>query len=146
MRIAFILSALAAVAVGMLVFWGSYASAAIPHLINYQGMLTDNSGTPLNGTYSITFKIYNDPSAGTKKWEETQPSVSVTNGLFNVILGSVIPINLDFSEDYWLDITVGGETMPTRLKFTSVGYAYRAEETDTASYAKSGPWGGNNTW
>jgi len=120
--------------------------ATVPHLINYQGMLTDNSGNPLNGSYNIIFKIYNDPSAGTKKWEETQPSVSVTNGLFNVILGSVTPINLDFSENYWLDITVGGETMPTRLKFTSVGYAYRAEKADTADYARGGGGGTGSPW
>ncbi|HEX7400595.1 MAG TPA: hypothetical protein VF369_00325, partial [candidate division Zixibacteria bacterium] len=82
--------------------------AGVPQLINYQGMLTDNSGTPLNGTYSIIFKIYNAESAGTKRWEETQSGVLVSNGLFNVILGSVNPIDsLDFNEQYWLDITVG---------------------------------------
>jgi hypothetical protein len=132
MRTAFILSAVAAIAFGILAFWETSVFAAIPHLINYQGMLTDNSGTPLNGSYNIIFKIYNDPSAGTKKWEEIQPSVSVTNGLFNVILGSVTPINLDFSEDYWLDITVEGEHMPSRLRLTSVGYAYRALVADSA--------------
>jgi hypothetical protein len=55
-----------------------------------------------------------------------------------VFLGSVTPINLDFSEDYWLDITVGGEQMPSRLKFTSVGYAYRAMFADTAYATVSG--------
>jgi len=130
----------------VLVFLASLSLAGIPKLINYQGMLTDNSGTPLNGTYSITFKIYNDPSAGTKKWEETQPSVSVTNGLFNVILGNITPLDLDFSENYWLDITVSGETMPTRLKFTSVGYAYRAERADTADYARGGGGGTGSPW
>jgi hypothetical protein len=125
-----------------LVFFASLALADIPKLINYQGMLTDDSGNPLTGSYSITFKIYNAESDGTKKWEETQPSVSVTNGLFNVILGSVTPINLDFSEDYWLDVTVGAEHMPTRLKFTSVGYAYRAEKADTATVALSASSGG----
>jgi hypothetical protein len=52
-----------------------------------------------------------------------------------VILGSVTPIDLSFNEEYWLDITVGGEHMPSRLKFTSVGYAYRAQRADTAAYA-----------
>ncbi|MFH1335282.1 MAG: tail fiber domain-containing protein [Candidatus Zixiibacteriota bacterium] len=127
----------------VLVFLASLSLAGIPKLINYQGMLTDNSGTPLNGTYSIIFKIYNAESSGTKKWEETQSSVAVTNGLFNVVLGSVSPLNLDFSEDYWLDITVGGEQMPSRLKFTSVGYAYRAMVADSA--AKAGATGGGWT-
>jgi len=127
----------------ILVLLSSLSLAGIPKLINYQGMLTDNSGNPLDGSYSIIFKIYNAESSGTKKWEETQSSVSVANGLFNVILGSVTPINLDFSEDYWLDITVDGETMPTRLKFTSIGYAYRAMVADSS--AKAGPIGGGWT-
>jgi hypothetical protein len=130
----------------ILVTLAGLSLAGIPQLINYQGMLTDNSGNPLNGSYNITFRIYDDPSAGTKKWEETQSSVSVTNGLFNVILGSVTPINLDFSQDYWLDITVSGETMPTRLRFTSVGYAYRAERADTADYARGGGGGTGSPW
>jgi hypothetical protein len=130
------------VAVCVLTFTWASVQAGIPELINYQGMLTDNSGTPLNGSYDITFKIYNAESAGTKRWEETQSGVSVADGLFNVILGSVNPINLDFSEDYWLEIAVGGETMPDRLKFTSVGYAYRAQKADTATVALSASTGG----
>jgi hypothetical protein len=55
----------------------------------------------------------------------------------------VTPIDLDFSEDYWLDITVDGETMPTRLKFTSVGFAYRAMVADSAG--KAGATGGGWT-
>ena len=127
----------------LLVLLSSLALAGIPKLINYQGMLTDDSGTPLNGSYTIAFKIYNAESGGTQRWEETQTGVSVTNGLFNVILGSVTPINLDFSEDYWLDITVDGEALPSRLKFTSVGYAYRAMVSDSA--VKAGVTGGGWT-
>jgi hypothetical protein len=112
-------------------------SADIPKLINYQGMLTDGSGTPLSGLHDIIFKIYNAELGGTQKWAETQSSVSVANGLFNVTLGSSNPIDLDFDEDYWLEITVDGETMPDRLKFTSVGYAYRAQRADTATVALS---------
>jgi hypothetical protein len=115
----------------------------IPKLINYQGMLTDGSGTPLSGLHDIVFKIYNAELGGTEKWSETQSSVSVANGLFNVILGSSSPLDLDFSEGYWLEITVDGETMPDRLKFTSVGYAYRAMVADSA--ARAGAVGGGWT-
>ena len=41
----------------ILVFLVSLCLAGIPKLINYQGMLTDNSGTPLDGNFNITFKI-----------------------------------------------------------------------------------------
>ena len=129
----------------ILTFLAGLSLAGIPKMINYQGMLTDNSGNPLNATVSITFKIYNDSLSGILKWQESQGSVTVTNGLFNVILGSVTPIDLDFSEDYWLDIMVGGEQMPSRLKFTSVGYAYRAKMADSAMVAVSAPTGGGWT-
>ena len=123
----------------ILVFLASVGLAEIPKMINYQGMLTDDSGNPLNGTPDITFRIYNDPTGGTQKWTETHPGVSVTNGLFNVILGSVNPIDtLSFSQDYWLEIQVDNDTMPERLRFTSVGYAYRALVADSALSATPG--------
>jgi hypothetical protein len=141
-----VLLALGAIIVPVMVFSGSLVPYDIPHQINYQGMLTDNDGNPLTGNFDILFKIYNHPSAGTKQWEETQTGVWVNEGLFNVILGSVDPIDLDFYEtdEYWLDITVGGvggEHMPQRLKFTSVAFAYRAQRADTAAYAIAVPEG-----
>ena len=122
--------------------------AEIPKLINYQGMLTDDGGTPLNETVSITFKIYSDSlsvSEIDKKWEETQTGIEVVNGLFNVILGRDTALDLDFSEDYWLDITVGTEHLPGRVRLTSVGWAYRAMVADSASVAVSAPTGGGWT-
>lgn len=107
--------------------------ADIPKLINYQGMLTDDSGNPINDNPNIVFRIYDDTTGGTQKWTETHYSVPVSKGLFSVILGSQSGgINLDFSEDYWLEIEVDNDTMPERLQFTSVGYAYRAMVADSA--------------
>jgi hypothetical protein len=132
----------------VLVSLSGLALADIPRLINYQGMLTDDAGNPLNATVSITFKIYTDSlsvSPELKKWEETQTGVEVVNGLFNVMLGRVTVLELDFSEDYWLDITVGSEHLPDRLRFVSVGYAYRAKTADSASVAKAAATGGGWT-
>jgi hypothetical protein len=74
-------------------------------------------------------------------WDELQEDVSVEEGLFNVILGSVDPIVLSFyeAERYWLDITVEGEHMPSRVNLTSVAFAYRAQTADTALYASAVP-------
>jgi hypothetical protein len=118
--------------------------ADIPKLINYQGMLTNNSGQPLIGNYDINFKVYNASSGGDMRWEETQTDIAVTNGLFNVILGgaTVGGMDLDFSEEYWLEIWVEGEQMSERLRFTSVGYAYRAKVADSATVATSAQMGG----
>ncbi|MFQ5794658.1 MAG: hypothetical protein ACE5JP_06370, partial [Candidatus Bipolaricaulia bacterium] len=79
--------------VGLLVvviffFSSAISSPAVPEMINYQGRLTDSSGIPLSGTFSMIFKLYDVASGGTALWTETQ-DVVVTNGLFNVLLGSV---------------------------------------------------------
>jgi hypothetical protein len=129
----------------MLVFWAAVSLAEVPKLINYQGMLTDDAGNPINGTPDLTFRIYNAPSGGTKRWEEVHSFVPVTDGLFNVILGvhsGSGGVDLDFSENYWLEVQVEKDTMTTRLQFTSVGYAYRARLADTATVAISVPAAG----
>ncbi|MCK4427372.1 MAG: tail fiber domain-containing protein [candidate division Zixibacteria bacterium] len=142
-----ILLALGAIVAFVLVFSGSSVTAAVPHLINYQGMLTDDAGDPITDTLNIEFKIYDSQTLGNLKWSETQTDVSIIDGLFNVVLGSVNPIDtLSFSENYWLEIKVGTEVMPTRLRFTSVGYAYRAEMADTADYALAAGGAGDNDW
>lgn len=120
----------------LVVILASFSLAEIPRLINYQGMLTDHEGNPLNAPQDLTFRIYNVESGGTLLWGETQNNVPVDNGLFNVVLGTITPVDLPFDEDYWLEIEVGvlGALSP-RVKLTSVGYAYRAGMADTASYA-----------
>ncbi len=132
-----ILLALGAIVVAVVVFCVSFVVADIPHMINYQGMLTDDLGDPLSGPHNLTFRIYDDTTGGNLEWSETQNGVQVENGLFNVILGRVTPLNLAFDEQYWLEVQVDSDTMP-RLRFTSVGYAYRALVADSAVVAGSG--------
>ena len=81
----------------------SAAQADIPHLINYQGKLTDSNGKPIEGTKSVTFRIYDAESGGSPLWTETQ-RVTPTKGIFNVLLGSTNSLNLPFDTDYWLEI------------------------------------------
>ena len=117
----------------------SLSLAEIPKMINYQGMLTNESGDPITDTLDLEFGIYTQETGGTPEWSEAQNQVSIIDGLFNVILGSVDPngVNLDFSEPYWLEVQVDNDTMP-RLRFTSVGYAYRALVADSAMTATPG--------
>jgi hypothetical protein len=130
----------------ILVFLASLCEAGIPKMINYQGMLTDDSGDPITDTLDLEFRIYDSAADGNLKWSETQPQVPIIDGLFNVILGSINLIDtLSFSEQYWLEVQVGTtDTMP-RIRFTSVAYAYRAEIADTATVAVSAPTGGGWT-
>jgi len=131
----------------ILVFLASLSLAEIPKMINYQGMLTEESGDPITDTLDLEFGIYTQETGGTAEWSEAQNQVSIIDGLFNVILGSVDPngVNLDFSEPYWLEVVVEDDTMP-RIQFTSVGYAYRAQRADTADYALGGGGGAGSPW
>jgi len=105
------------------------AQTGIPQVINYHGKLKDATGNPLTGTYNFTFRLYDAETRGSLVWgPETHNGVSVTDGYFNVKLGSILPFNLDFTKPYWLSIEVNndGEMFP-KVQLTSFGYAFTAQ-------------------
>ena len=109
----------------LLCFFNS-AIAEAPRLISYQGRLTDASGSPINGTRNITFKLYTTQTGGSPIWTETQNNVPISNGLYSVMLGSVsaFPPSVDFSQQYWLGVTVEGTPeMTPRYQLGSSPYA-----------------------
>jgi hypothetical protein len=120
-------------------------SADVPHLLNYQGRITNDSGTPLDGSHALTFRIYDDSTGGTTLWTETHDTVTVADGLFNVVLGSVVTIESSIfsSQPRWLGIQVDpGPELAPRTQIIAVAYAYRAEHADTADFAHDGGGGG----
>jgi hypothetical protein len=100
--------------------------SAVPSLINYQGVLKDSTGAPENGKFRMEFSIYNDSTGGDLLWNETQDSVQVTNGLFNVMLGTVdsIPDSVFKGPDRWLQVKVNDSVLFPRRQIVSVGYAF----------------------
>lgn len=108
---------------------------AIPNEIQYQGKLTDAVGVGMNGDFEMSFRIFDAPTGGAALWTEVHEApadeVTVTKGLFDVLLGSITPIALDFSVDYWLEITVEGIVLLPRVKLSSSPYAYRAAIADS---------------
>jgi len=121
----------------------AYISAAVPHLIRFQGKVTDTAGAPLNGAYNITFRIYNAETGGALLWSETQSAVPVNNGIFTVLLGNVADdLNLPFDEPYWLSMEVNNDgEMAPRQAITSVGYAIHAEVADSIAGVSVVPQG-----
>lgn len=103
----------------------------IPQTLSYQGVLKDASGNIVpNASYDLTFRIYSAASGGTALWTEMQ-SVVVTDGIFNVILGSTNPLNLPFDVPYWLGITVGtGSELTPRVQLTSAAYSLNAHSVE----------------
>ena len=112
----------------------SAAQAAIPHVINFQGKATDKANAPLNGTYKLTFRIYDALTGGNKEWEEVHATVPITNGIFQVPLN----VDLPFNEDYWvsLEVNTDGEMSP-RTRLASTAYAYTADHANTANTANT---------
>lgn len=107
----------------VLTFSGQLARGQVPQTISYQGVLTDASGNLVSdGSYNLTFKLYDVTSGGTPLWTETQ-SASVSGGIFNVILGEGTPLTLPFDKPYWLGITVSsGTELSPRIELASSAY------------------------
>ncbi|NOZ07997.1 MAG: hypothetical protein GXO91_03850, partial [FCB group bacterium] len=84
-----------------------------------QGVLRDPLGkTVSDGTYAMTFRLYDQETGGTPLWEETQGSVQVLHGVYNAELGSVTPLDaLPFDTTYWLGLSIeGGVELEPRFK------------------------------
>ncbi len=100
----------------------STVNAADSLLINYQGHLTDDAGTPITQDIQMTFTIYDN--GGVSYWTETHSSVVVTNGMFNVILGSqaMLESTVFSNPELYLGINVGTtrEEILPRTLLTSV--------------------------
>ena len=133
-------------------FFSHSATAAIPSTMNFQGRLTDSTGTIMpDGLYNMQFRIYTVASGGSATWTETRETtnrVQVTNGLFSVQLGAVTPLSASLfsGNDVYFEITLptpGTATCSTascaswespmtpRHKMATSAYAFQAENANT---------------
>jgi len=101
--------------------------------IAYQGRLADSAGAPLTGTYNMIFRLYDAATGGAPLWEEPwsgSNGVRVSDGLFNVMLGSLTLIPADLIAGHsslFLGITVGtDDEMAPRVQLGSVPFAVQA--------------------
>lgn len=109
------------------------AQTASTGTIAYQGRLADTSGNPLTDTVNMTFRLYAAAGGGAPLWEEQWTganSVQVSDGLFNVMLGSVNAIGQEVitgNGSLFLGITVGTDSeMSPRVQLGSVPFATQA--------------------
>ena len=82
------------------IFAQSQGGAAIP----YTGRLTDEAGqTVLSGSYDLKFALYDTKEDGNLLWSEIQNNVTVQDGSFAVLLGSIQPLPALAKEaHFWL--------------------------------------------
>ncbi|MEZ4103660.1 MAG: hypothetical protein R3B60_00010 [Candidatus Paceibacterota bacterium] len=113
--------------------------------INYQGKLTDSSGVAVaDGDYNMNFWLLSSSTAATSTaiWSEARTGgnqVSVTNGLFSVMLGEVSSLDgLDFDQTLYLGVEIGGTSTPAwdgemspRKVLGAVPAAFVAETANT---------------
>ncbi|GIV11586.1 MAG: hypothetical protein KatS3mg020_1077 [Fimbriimonadales bacterium] len=96
----------------------------------YQGFLRQG-GNPANGTYQMTFRLYDAAAGGALLGTVGPLTVAVNNGLFSV--------ELNFSASVWdggaryLEIQVGGTPLAPRVKINPTPYSF---------YAFRSPWSG----
>ncbi|MBN1461460.1 MAG: hypothetical protein JXA57_18180 [Armatimonadetes bacterium] len=124
------LSVMAAITMGLVVLLsGAPARAEVPQVISYQGKVTNTAGDPVaDGSYTMRFRMYDASTGGNLEWDSGSRTISVSGGVFSVLLGeSPQPaLNLPFDEDYYLLVTFAGVDQSPRQRLASTGYAYMA--------------------
>ncbi len=112
----------------------------LPLQMNYQGLLRDEGGELVDGTHNLTFKLYRYQPVGPMEldwvavYTETQTSIGIKQGLFNVTIGSEEPLDPadfagpgSFGGALELGVSIdGGEELAPRAELLSVPYAFRA--------------------
>jgi len=95
-------------------------AANVGTAFTYQGRLLQG-GSPANGSFSMTFRLNDDPAAGTLLGTVGPQSMAVANGLFNVVLD--FGQNVFDGQARWLEIEVAGTTLSPRQPLTPSPYA-----------------------
>jgi len=101
-------------------------TSGVPQRISYQGQILNASNQPENGTHTITVRYVT--SGNQTVHTETFAGVPVTNGIFNITLGSATPFpaSMDFNQQYFIALSIDGgqEMAPTPM--VSAPYALNA--------------------
>lgn len=120
-----------------LMCFASTAYAQVPHLVRYQGYLKDSQGAPLEGPYTLTFRLYAAATGGAPVWIEPQSGVPISQGSFSVLLGTVTALDaVDWSTPLWLSTQVNTDAeLSPRQQITSVPLAIRAESAEKLTQA-----------
>jgi len=122
--------------IALLLIFGSTPRAEVPGEFNYQGYLTDTDGIPIGIAFPVQvqmwFSIYDQETEGVEMWSEGPLTVSVEDGVFNVILGQTNPVAPgDLDGSCWLEVIVDGEYLVPRERVVSSLFAIEAMDADT---------------
>jgi hypothetical protein len=113
----------------LLIFSSKSAFCDVPSEIAFQGILATNLGPTKDGIVKMEFTMYDKESAGNSLgWTETQ-DVTIKDGIFNIYLGSVNPVNpfLFDGKNIYLEVVIDGEALVPRLEIGSTAYSFTAQ-------------------
>lgn len=136
-----VLSHLAWMAAGAVIAAGGFMAHAyvpnddpLPRVIAYRGTL-DHNGAPVNGTRTMTFRLFAAASGGSALWTETVNAVALSQGQFSVNLGTTTALGSAVlgQTTLWLEVVIqdpvaGDVVLPTRQRLFANPYALRAAE------------------
>lgn len=114
----------------ILTFSLSSLNAQTAKKLSIQGFLKDGNGQAVeNGSYEITFKLYDVSSGGTPLWTEVNNDVKVFGGIYTVQLGAIEDITgLAWDVPYHLGVTVSGTELSPRTELTYAPYALAVDK------------------
>lgn len=116
----------------LLLFMMAFASLAQAQnpKISIQGTLKTADGTTVgDGTYSVTFRLYNTETGGSPLWFE-DASVDVIGGIYSHYLGSVTALNpAHFATTLWLGVKVGSYELTPRTELSYSPYSFAVYTT-----------------
>jgi hypothetical protein len=134
---------------------GAVLAAAPPALVNYQGVLRDAAGVPIDGTRDMVLRLYDAPAGGNEVVVDEHlasgtGSVVVDGGLFNVAIGggdvadgagpgtySTLGQVFRRLKSVYLEIQVAGEVLVPRIRVLSAAYALDDATVDPPCYSAS---------
>jgi hypothetical protein len=100
-------------------------AATLVDQIPIQGRLTDASGVPLNGNYTVMLSVYDTPTGGTLLCGSLLTTVNVNHGLFNSTIDLCDTANAIEGDQLYLGVKVGADPeMTPRLPIYGVPYAF----------------------
>lgn len=163
---------IAVVVLGLIFNNFSIVFAAFNQEINYQGKLTNTSDSAVsNGSYNMSFRLCTNSTCtavGDPIWTEnlcyspdsgttcdgtgTDQRISVSSGLFSVLLGSVTSLSsINFNQTLWLEVRIGGsgstpswETLTPRKKLGATPGAFEAKQLGGYTWASPDSLGSTN--
>lgn len=144
---------LATVTAGLFVLLCAPAANAVnPATMSFQGKVVNANGTNVtDGTYGFVFKLYTVSSGGSAIWTETDSSVGVTAGVFQVNLGANCPfftanacngntpVDFNANPNLFLGITFNADPageMSPRVQLQSVPFAFNADRVGGLSVSQ----------